>query len=48
MQKTMFWTIFTVLSLIADFSLSFLWGLILTIPLLVLSWYLAYRTGWFD
>ena len=36
-----------VLSLIADFALSFLWSLALTIPLLVLSWWIAYRSGWF-
>lgn len=46
-QKKMFWTIFIVLGLIADFTLPLLWSLILTIPLGVLSWWIAYRSGWF-
>jgi hypothetical protein len=47
-QKKIFWALFTVLSLIADFELSFLWGLALTIPLLILCWWIAFRSGWFE
>jgi hypothetical protein len=47
MQKKMFWTIWTVLGLVADVSLPLWWGLAATIPLGVLSWWVAYRSGWF-
>jgi hypothetical protein len=42
-QKKMFWVVFTILCLIADFALPLVWGLIATIPILLLSWYLVYR-----
>ncbi len=45
-QKKLFWAIFIVLSLIADFALPLIWGLIATIPILVLSWWIVYRSGW--
>jgi hypothetical protein len=48
LQKKMFWAIYIALSLVADFTLSLTWSLILSIPLLFVSWWLAYRTGWFD
>lgn len=48
MQRKMFWLIFMVLGLIADFSLPLIWGLVATLPLLVLSWWIAYRSGWFE
>ena len=48
MQKRIFWLVFIVLSLIADFTLPLLWGLLATIPLLLLSWWIAYRSGWFE
>jgi uncharacterized membrane protein len=48
MQRKMFWLIFLVLGLIADFSLPLVWGLVATLPLLVLSWWIAYRSGWFE
>ena len=47
MQKRIFWTTFIVLSLIADVSLPLLWGLIATIPAAFISWWVAYRSGWF-
>jgi uncharacterized membrane protein len=47
-QKKIFWLVFIVLSLIADFTLPLLWGLLATLPLLVLSWWIAYRSGWFE
>ncbi len=43
----MFWLIFLVLGTIADFALPLMWGIIATIPILVLSWWIAYRTDWF-
>ena len=48
MQKRVFWLTFIVLSLIADFVLPLLWGLLATLPLIVLSWWIAYRSGWFE
>jgi uncharacterized membrane protein len=48
MQKKIFWLMFLSLSLIADFTLPLLWGLLATIPLIALSWWVAYRSGWFE
>lgn len=48
MQKRIFWLSFIVLSLIGDFTLPLLWGLLATLPLLLLSWWIAYRSGWFE
>ncbi len=47
MQKRIFWLIFIILGLVADFTLPFMWSLILTFPILILSWWIAYRSGWF-
>ena len=48
MQKKIFWLTFLGTSLIADFTLPLLWGLLATIPLIALSWWIAYRSGWFE
>ena len=48
MQKKMFWMLFFVLGLVLDFSVPILWSLILTLPLLVLCWWIAYRSGWIE
>ncbi len=48
MQRRIFWLLFLSLSLIADFTLPLVWGLILTIPILLLSWWVAYRLNWFE
>ncbi len=47
MERKIFWTSFILLSLVADFSLPLLWGLVATIPILFASWWIAYRSGWF-
>lgn len=47
MQKKIFWITFTILGLIADFALPLMWGLLATIPIAVLSWWVAYRSDWF-
>ena len=47
MEKRIFWIVFILLSVIADVSLPLLWGLLATIPILVLSWWIAYRSDWF-
>ena len=48
MQKKMFWLILVVLSLAADMVLPLMWALFATLPLVVLSWWIAYRSGWFE
>ena len=47
MQRKMFWTIFGVLGLVADLALPFWWAIGATIPLLWVSWWVAYRSDWF-
>jgi hypothetical protein len=47
MQRKMFWLIFIGLGLITDFMLPIMWSLIATIPIGVLSWWIAYRSEWF-
>jgi hypothetical protein len=47
MQRKIFWMIFAVLGLFADFMLPFWWAFAATIPILFLSWWIAYRSGWF-
>jgi len=48
MQRKMFWLIFGCLTLFADFMLPIVWGIVLTFPLLILSWWITYRSGWFE
>ena len=47
MQRKIFWFIFTALGLAADFTLPFWWAVAATFPLLLLSWWIAYRSDWF-
>ncbi len=47
MQRKMFWIIFTLFGLIADFVLPFWWACAATIPILVAAWWIAYRSDWF-
>jgi hypothetical protein len=47
MQRKVFWTTFTVLGLVADFTLPFWWAMGATIPLAWMSWWVAYRSDWF-
>jgi hypothetical protein len=42
-EKKIFWAVFIILSLIADMYLPLLWGLLATIPIAVISWWIAYR-----
>jgi hypothetical protein len=46
-EKKIFWMIFLVLSLLADFTLPLMWGLLATFPILLLSWWIAYKSEWF-
>ena len=48
MQRKVFWLLFTGLSVAADFVFPLLWGLLATIPIVFLSWWVAYRSGWVE
>ncbi len=43
----MFWLIYAVLGLIADFTLPFWWAVAANIPALWVSWWIAFRSEWF-
>jgi hypothetical protein len=47
MEKRIFWISLTVLSLLADVVLPLWWGIAATIPIVVISWWIAYRSDWF-
>jgi hypothetical protein len=47
MERKIFWMVFIVLGLLADFLLPIWWGLAATVPLLFVSWWVAYRSEWF-
>ena len=47
MERKIFWIIFVALGLLADFLLPLWWALLATIPIAVLSWWIAYRSEWF-
>lgn len=48
MQRKIFWMIFAGIGLVADLILPFWWALAATIPILAFSWWLAYRSEWFN
>jgi hypothetical protein len=47
MERKVFWMLFIMLGLVADFIMPLMWGIIATIPILILSWWVAYRSEWF-
>lgn len=47
MEKKIFWMIFGILGLLADFLLPFWWAVAATIPILVVAWWIVYRSDWF-
>ncbi|HSM86425.1 MAG TPA: hypothetical protein VLT16_13415 [Candidatus Limnocylindrales bacterium] len=47
MERKIFWLLFTISGLALDLLLPIYWSLALTLPLLVLCWWVAYRSGWF-
>ena len=47
MQRKVFWVTFLILSIGADIVFPLMWSLLLTIPIVILSWWVAYRSGWF-
>jgi hypothetical protein len=48
MERKIFWLLFITLGLIMDFMLPLVWSLALTVPLLIVCWWVAYRSGWFS
>lgn len=48
MQRKIFWLLFIVSGLLLDVMVPIFWSLALTLPLLVLCWWIAYRSGWFE
>ncbi|HEY1936304.1 MAG TPA: hypothetical protein VGJ33_00030 [Candidatus Angelobacter sp.] len=47
MEKKIFWMLFVVLGLIMDVALPIWLSLALTLPLLILCWWVAYKSEWF-
>ena len=45
-QRKILWIVFTILSLVADFALPLVWGLVATVPILFFSWWIVYRSGY--
>jgi hypothetical protein len=48
MQRKVFWISFIVLGLFADFVLPIWWAVAATIPIAYASWWVAYRSDWFE
>ncbi|HEX7285354.1 MAG TPA: hypothetical protein VF532_04190 [Candidatus Angelobacter sp.] len=48
MERKIFWLLFITLGLAMDLALPLVWSLTLTLPLIVLCWWVAYRSGWFS
>jgi uncharacterized membrane protein len=48
MQNKVMWGLIIILSVAADLILPIWWGLIATMPIVVISWWIAYRSGWID
>ena len=47
MERKIFWITFSVLGLLTYF-LPIWWALGATIPIAYISWWVAYRSGWFE
>ncbi len=41
------WILIIVLGVVADITLPLWWGLLATLPIVLFSWWIAYRSGWF-
>jgi len=47
MQRKIFWLVFLILGLLSDFLLPIWWALAATLPIIVIAWWVAYRSDWF-
>ncbi len=48
MQRKVMWTLIIVLGVMADVVLPLWWGLLATLPIVFVSWWVAYRSDWFS
>ena len=48
MERKIFWGSMTVLGILADLVLPLWWAVGATIPIIYFSWWIAYRSGWFE
>lgn len=48
MQRKVFWISFIALGFFADLIFPLLWAIVATVPILFLSWWIAYRSDWFE
>lgn len=46
-QRKMFWVLVAAMGIIADLALPMVWSLLATLPILVASWWIVYRSDWF-
>jgi hypothetical protein len=47
MERRIFWLVFIVLGLAADFLLPLWWAVLATVPSVAIAWWVAYRSDWF-
>ena len=47
MERKIFIVLMLVFGLLADIYLPLMWSLIASIPIIFVSWWIAYRSGWF-
>jgi uncharacterized membrane protein len=45
-QRKLFWLLVAALGIIADLALPLVWGLIATVPILAVCWWVVYRSDW--
>ncbi len=47
MQRKIFIALMLIFGLLADIYLPLMWSLIASIPIIFVSWWIAYRSDWF-
>jgi hypothetical protein len=48
MKNKVFWLLFISLGVFADFALPLIWSITATLPIVILSWWVAYKSDWFE
>lgn len=48
MEKKIFWLLVVVVGTVLDIALPFWLGAVLTLPLIVVCWWVVYKSGWFE
>ena len=48
LERKIFWLLFIVLGLVADWFLPVWWAIVATFPIGAFSWWVAYRSEWFQ